>query len=147
MGKETSGGGDGGSRRWAALALLCAAQFVVVLDVNVVLVALPSIGRELGFSDQYLQWVVSAYVLVFAGFLLLAGRVADLFGRRRVFMLGLALFGGASLACGLAGSQAALLIARALQGLGAAVVAPAALSIITTAFVEARERNLALGVW
>ncbi len=130
-----------------ALALLCVAQFVNVLDVNVVIVALPSIQRSLGFSQEDLQWVFSAYVLFFAGFLLLAGRMADLFGRRRMFMAGLGLFALASLVCGLADSPLVLLAARAAQGLGAAITAPAALSIITTTFSEGPERNRALGVW
>src|ERR687895_1208763 len=106
-----------GSRRWWALALLCVAQFVDVLDVNAVIVALPSIGRELGFSREDLQWVVTAYVLFFGGFLLLAGRLADLFGRRRVFVLGLALFTASSLLCGLAWSPLALVVLRAAPGL------------------------------
>ncbi len=139
--------GKGLDRKSLALALLCVAQFVNVLDVNVAIVALPSIQRDLGFSDEDLQWVVSAYVLLFAGFLLLAGRMADLFGRRRMFMTGLGLFAVASLVCGLAGSPAMLLVGRAAQGLGAAITAPAALSIITTIFPEGRERNRALGVW
>ena len=130
-----------------ALALLCVAQFVDVLDINVVIVALPAIQRELSLSDQELQWVVSAYILLFAGFLLLAGRVADLFGRRRMFMVGLGLFAGASLVCGMAGSPEMLLFGRAAQGLGAAITAPAALSIITATFPEGSERNRALGVW
>lgn len=134
-------------RKNLALALLCVAQFVDVLDVNVVIVALPSIQRDLGFSDEDLQWVVSAYVLLFAGFLLLAGRMADLYGRRRMFMVGLGLFAVASLVCGLAESPVMLLVGRAAQGLGAAITAPAALSIITTTFPEGRERNRALGVW
>ncbi len=136
-----------GSRRWWALALLCVAQFVDVLDVNAVIVALPSIGRELGLTRGDLQWVITAYVLFFGGFLLLAGRLADLFGRRRMFVAGLALFTFSSLACGLAGSPAVLLVARAAQGLGAAIVAPAALAIISTTFREGSERNLAMGVW
>lgn len=134
-------------RKNLALALLCVAQFVDVLDINVVIVALPSIQRDLDFSDEDLQWVVSAYVLLFAGFLLLAGRMADLFGRRRMFMVGLGLFAGASLVCGLAESPAVLLVGRAAQGLGASITAPAALSIITTTFPEGSERNRALGVW
>jgi EmrB/QacA subfamily drug resistance transporter len=138
---------DTGSRRWWALILLCVAQFVDVLDVNAVVVALPSIGRELEFSRGDLQWVVTAYVLFFGGFLLLAGRLADLFGRRRMFVLGLALFAATSLLCGLAWSPLALVVFRAAQGLGAAIVAPAALAIISTTFPEGRERNLAMGVW
>jgi len=136
-----------GWRRGAVLALLCAAQFVNVLDVNAVVVALPSIGRELGFSREGLQWVITSYVLFFAGFLLLAGRLADLYGRRRMFVVGLALFTASSLACGLAGSPLALVVSRAAQGLGAAFVAPAALAIISTTFEEGRERGFAMGVW
>jgi EmrB/QacA subfamily drug resistance transporter len=127
--------------------LLCVAQFVDVLDINAVIVALPSIGRELGFSREDLQWVVTAYVLFFGGFLLLAGRLADLFGRRRMFVLGLALFTASSLLCGLAWSPLALVVLRAAQGLGAAIVAPAALAIISTTFPEGRERAFAMGVW
>jgi EmrB/QacA subfamily drug resistance transporter len=134
-------------RRWIALILLCAAQFVVVLDASIVNVALPSIGRALHFSEQNLQWVVNAYVLVFGGFLLLGGRMADLLGRRRVFMFGLVLFGLASLAGGLASSEGMLIAARAVQGLGAAILSPAALSIVTTTFAEGSERNRALGIW
>lgn len=137
----------GSSRRWWALGLLCVAQFVDVLDVNAVVVALPSIGRDLGFAPEDLQWVVTSYVLFFGGFLLLAGRLADLFGRRRMFVAGLALFAGSSLMCGLAWSPLALVAFRAAQGLGAAIVAPAALAIITTVFQDGRERRLALGVW
>jgi EmrB/QacA subfamily drug resistance transporter len=134
-------------RRHLALALLCVAQFVDVLDVNAVIVALPTIGRDLGFAPEDLQWVVTAYVLFFGGFLLLAGRLADLFGRRRMFLLGLALFAASSLLCGLAWSPLALVVFRAAQGLGAAIVAPAALAIISTTFPEGGERNLAMGVW
>jgi EmrB/QacA subfamily drug resistance transporter len=134
-------------RRWIALILLCAAQFVVVLDASIVNVALPSIGHALHFSEQNLQWVVNAYVLVFGGFLLLGGRAADLLGRRRVFMFGLVLFGLASLAGGLASSEGMLIAARAVQGLGAAILSPAALSIVTTTFKEGSERNRALGIW
>jgi EmrB/QacA subfamily drug resistance transporter len=134
-------------RRWWALALLCVAQFVDVLDVNAVIVALPTIGGDLGFSQGDLQWVITAYVLFFGGFLLLAGRLADLLGRRRMFVAGLALFTLSSLGCGLAGSPAVLLVARATQGLGAAIVAPAALAIISTTFREGSDRNLAMGVW
>ena len=139
--------GGRGTRRWPALALLCVAQFVDVLDINAVVVALPSVGRDLGFSARDLQWVITAYVLFFGGFLLLAGRLSDLYGRRRMFVVGLALFTAASLACGLAASPLALVVSRAVQGLGAAIVAPAALSIISTTFPEGRERNLAMGVW
>ena len=127
--------------------MLCVAQFVDVLDVNVVIVALPAIGRELGYSQGDLQWVVTAYVLFFAGFLLLAGRMADLFGRRRMFVSGIALFASASLVCGLAGSPVVLVIARAAQGLGAAITAPAALAIITGLFPGGPERHRALAVW
>src|SRR4028118_2121006 len=118
-------------RKGAALALLCVAQFVDVLDVNAVIVALHSIGEDLGFSRTGLQWVVSAYVLFFAGFLLLSGRVADLWGRRRTFALGLALFTAASLCCGLSVSPEMLVASRALQGLGAAVTGPAAAALTT----------------
>src|SRR5213080_724694 len=134
-------------RRWLALVLLSAAQFVVVLDASIVNVALPSIQRALDFSASNLQWVVNAYTLTFGGFLLLGGRAADLFGRRRVFIGGLVLFSLASLAGGLAQSEGWLIAARAVQGLGAAIVSPAALSIVTTTFAEGAERNRALGVW
>jgi EmrB/QacA subfamily drug resistance transporter len=134
-------------RRHLALVLLCVAQFVDVLDINAVIVALPTIGRDLGFAPEELQWVVTAYVLFFGGFLLLAGRLADLFGRRRMFLLGLATFTVSSLLCGLAWSPLALVGSRAVQGLGAAIVAPAALAIISTTFPEGRERNFAMGVW
>src|SRR4051794_25359806 len=135
------------NRRWLALALLAAAQFVVVLDASIVNVALPSIGADLHLSEQNLPWVVNAYVLVFGGFLLLGGRMADLLGRRLIFMSGLVLFGVASLVGGLATSEATLIAARAVQGLGGALLSPAALSIITTTFREGKERNTALGVW
>jgi EmrB/QacA subfamily drug resistance transporter len=137
-------------RKWIALALLASAQFVVVLDASITNVALPSIGRALNFSQDDLSWVVNSYVLTFGGFLLLGGRMADLLGRRRVFMAGLVLFSLASLAGGLAGvtgSQAQLIVARLFQGLGAAILSPAALSIVTTTFREGPERNKALGVW
>jgi EmrB/QacA subfamily drug resistance transporter len=133
-------------RRWWALALLCGAFFMVILDANIVIVALPSIGADLGFSEQGLQWVISAYALTFAGLLLLGGRAADLLGRRRVFMVGLLLFTAASLLCGLAWSPGALIGARALQGIGAAIMTPTALSIISTTF-EGPERNKALAIW
>src|SRR5205823_11215556 len=126
-------------RRWLALVLLSAAQFVVVLDASIVNVALPSIQRALDFSASNLQWVVNAYTLTFGGFLLLGGRAADLFGRRRVFVGGLVLFSLASLAGGLAQSEGWLIAARAVQGLGAAIVSPAALSIVTTTFAEGAE--------
>ena len=135
------------SRSWLALALLCAAQFMVVLDFSIVNVALPAMQKSLGFSQQNLQWIVSAYALTFGGFLLLGGRAADLFGRRRVFIAGLGLFVLASLVGGLAQAQWVLVTARAFQGLGAAIVSPAALSILTTTFAEGSERNRALSLW
>lgn len=134
-------------RRWRALALLCSAIFMVVLDVSIVNVALPSIQADLGFSTERLQWVVTAYALTFGGLLLLGGRFADLLGRRRIFMTGLVLFSLASLVCGLATSELPLILARGVQGIGAAVISPAALSIITTTFQEGAERNKALGIW
>ncbi len=134
-------------RRWIALALLAVAQFVVVLDASIINVALPTIGKALDFSQSNLQWVVNAYVLTFGGFLLLGGRVADLLGRRRTFIGGLVLFALASLAGGLAQSEGQLIVARAVQGLGAAILSPAALSIVTTTFRDGAERNKALGVW
>jgi EmrB/QacA subfamily drug resistance transporter len=134
-------------RRWKALALLCGAFFMVILDASIVFVALPSIGADLGFSEQGLQWVLSAYALTFGGLLLLGGRAADLLGRRRLFMAGVALFTAASLICGLAWSEAALLAARVVQGVGAAIMTPTALSIISTTFPEGPERNKALGIW
>jgi EmrB/QacA subfamily drug resistance transporter len=134
-------------RRWKALALICTAFFMVVLDIAIVNVALPSIGRDLDFSEDNLQWVVTAYALTFGGFLLLGGRAADLLGRRRMFMIGVGFFALASLACGLANSEGTLIGARAIQGLGAAIISPAVLSIITTTFTEGAERNKALGVW
>jgi EmrB/QacA subfamily drug resistance transporter len=130
-----------------ALALLCAVQFMVVLDVAIVNVALPSIQTDLGFSQQNLQWVISAYALVFGGFLLLGGRTADLLGRRRIFVGGTILFTLGSLLCGLAWSDESLIGARAIQGLGAAAITPAALAILVTTFTEGRERNIALGAW
>ncbi len=135
------------TRKWIALVLLCATQFMVVLDVAIVNVALPSIQDALDFSQENLQWVVSAYTLTFGGFLLLGGRTADLLGRRRVFLAGLALFSAASLACGLAQTDTFLIAARAVQGVGAAVISPGALSILMTTFKEGSERNKALGIW
>src|SRR4249919_1471714 len=120
------------NRRWLALALLSAVQFMVVLDIAIVNVALPSIKVDLGFSQEDLQWVISAYALVFGGLLLLGGRAADLLGRRRVFLAGLVVFTAASLLAGLAWSEQSLIAARALQGLGAAVISPAALSMLST---------------
>ena len=134
-------------RRWKALALLCGAFFMVILDANIVVVALPSIDEALSFSEQGLQWVISAYAVTFAGLLLLGGRAADLLGRRRLFMAGLALFTLASLVCGLAWSPGALIGARAIQGIGAAIMTPAALSIVSTTFDEGAERNKALAIW
>ncbi len=134
-------------RRWHALALLCGAFFMVILDANIVVVALPSIEADLGLSEQGLQWVISAYALTFAGLLLLGGRAADLLGRRRVFMVGLLFFTAASLLCGLAWSPGSLIGARAFQGIGAAIMTPTALSIISTTFEEGPERNKALGIW
>jgi EmrB/QacA subfamily drug resistance transporter len=134
-------------RRWSALALLCGAFFMVILDAAIVTVALPSIEKTLDFSAQGLQWVVSAYALTFAGLLLLGGRAADLLGRRRVFMFGVVVFTFSSLLCGLAWSDTALIGARAFQGIGAAIMTPSALSIITTTFEEGPERNKALGIW
>src|SRR5947209_6968431 len=135
------------SSRWLALALLCIAQFMVVLDVQVVVIALPAIQREFAISQANLQWVINAYVLLFGGFLMLAGRAADLFGRRRFFTCGLLLFALASLGCGLARSEAWLIAARALQGLGAACISPAALAQLTSIFPQGPERNRALGWW
>jgi EmrB/QacA subfamily drug resistance transporter len=134
-------------RRWRALALLCTAFFMVILDSSIVVVALPSIDADLGFSAGDLQWVLSAYLLSFGGLLLLGGRAADLLGRRRLFMAGTALFALASLACGLAGSAALLIAARVVQGVAAAIMTPTALSIVTTTFAEGAERNKALGIW
>lgn len=131
----------------ALLILVCLAQFMVILDVAIVNVALPSIQRSLGFSDTGLQWVVNAYTLTFAGFLMLGGRACDLFGRREVFLAGTAMFGVASAACAVADSPTLMLGARALQGLGAATISPAGLAIITSSFAEGSERNRALGVW
>jgi EmrB/QacA subfamily drug resistance transporter len=130
-----------------ALFLLCLIQFMVVLDIAIVNVALPSIKTALDFSETNLSWVINAYTLTFGGLLLLGGRMADLLGRRRVFIGGLALFAVASAACGLANSEAALITARAIQGVGAAMVSPAALSILVTTFEEGPERNKALGIW
>jgi EmrB/QacA subfamily drug resistance transporter len=145
------GGGDvlnpPDPRRWRALALLCGAFFMVVLDATIVLVALPSIQADLGFSKQGLQWVLSAYALTYGGLLLLGGRAADLLGRRRLFVTGVLFFTAASLLCGLAWSPAALLAARVVQGVGAAIMTPTALSIIATTFTDDAERNKALGIW
>ena len=136
-----------GNTKWLALALLAMTQFVIVLDASIVNVALPSIGRALDFNQDDLSWVVNAYTLTFGGFLLLGGRLADLVGRRRIFIGGLILFSAASLLGGLAQSDIWLIAARAVQGLGAAIISPAALSLVTTMFAEGSERNRALGVW
>src|SRR6188474_1126766 len=133
--------------RWKALAVVCAAFFMTVLDVSIVNVALPSIGESLHFSRDNLQWVITAYAITFGGFLLLGGRLADLFGRRRLFLIGVVVFTIASFLCGLAWSEGVLIASRAVQGLGAAIISPAALSIIMTTFEEGAERNKALGVW
>jgi EmrB/QacA subfamily drug resistance transporter len=135
------------NRRWAALALVVVAQFMVILDVAIVNVALPEIGADLGFTRENLQWVITAYAIFFGGMLLLGGRLADLLGRRRVFVAGAALFTASSLLAGLAWSDETLIVFRALQGLGGALLAPAGLSILITTFQEGRERNLALGIW
>ena len=137
----------GGDRRAATLALLAFAMLIVSLDQYIVVVALPDIGRELGYSAQTLQSVISAYAVASAGFLLLGGRAADLLGRRHVLVTGLALYAGASLAGGLASTPEVLLAARAVQGLGGALVFPATLSLVNTTFAEGRERNRALAVW
>src|SRR4029453_2520723 len=135
------------SRRWIVLAVVVAAQFMVVLGVAIVNVALPSIKTDLGFTQESLQWVVTAYAIMFGGVLLLGGRLADLLGRRRLFMAGLVLFTVSSLLDGPPGSEGSLILFRSLQGLGAALLSPAALSILMTTFREGRERNLALGIW
>src|SRR5499427_3201742 len=133
--------------RWRALTVVCAAFFMTILDVSIVNVALPSIKTALDFSETNLQWVITAYAITYGGFLLLAGRLADLYGRRRVFMIGVVVFTIASLFCGLAWSEGVLIGARALQGVGAAVITPSALSIVMTTFDEGAERNKALGIW
>src|SRR5256714_2894793 len=138
---------EGDRRRWLILAVLVGAQFMVVLDVAIVNVALPTIKNDLHFSEDGLQWVITAYAIVFGGVLLLGGRMADLLGRRRIFMAGMAVFTIFSLLDGLAWSSSSLIAFRGLQGLGAALLAPAALSILTTTFREGRDRNVALGIW
>ena len=135
------------SSPWAALALIVAAQFMVILDVAIVNVALPSIELDLGFSQSSLEWVVTAYAIVFGGFLLLGGRLADLVGRRRTFMAGIGLFTAASVLCALSWSAGSLVAFRGIQGLGGALLAPAGLSLLMTTFAEGRDRNLALGIW
>src|ERR1700733_8622521 len=134
-------------KRWRAFALLAVAFFMVVIDLTIVNTSLPTIGRDLHFSETSLQWVVTAYALTFGGLLLLGGRAADLLGRRRILMLGLAVFTTASLACGLATGEAFLIGSRAVQGVGAAIMLPAALSIVMNMFAEGAERNKALGIW
>src|SRR5712692_11198294 len=134
-------------RRWEALGLICTAVFMTVLDIAIVNVALPSIGKKLDFSRGNLQWVITAYAITFGGFLLLGGRLADLLGRRRLFLIGVVVFTIASFFCGLAWSEGVLVGSRAVQGLGAAIISPAALSIIMTTFEEGAERNKALGIW
>src|SRR5512133_1019669 len=133
--------------RWRILAVVATAFFMTILDVSIVNVALPSIAKDLNFSQENLQWVITAYAIAFGGFLLLGGRAADLLGRRRVFMTGLFVVGIASLAAGFAATQGQLIAARAAQGLGAAIVSPAALSIVTSLFKDGAERNKALGAW
>ncbi|HKD95015.1 MAG TPA: DHA2 family efflux MFS transporter permease subunit [Gaiellaceae bacterium] len=133
--------------RWKALTVVCAAFFMTILDVSIVNVALPSIGKSLHFSRDNLQWVITAYAITYGGFLLLAGRIADFYGRRRVFMIGVVVFTLASLFCGLAWSEGVLIASRAVQGVGAAVITPSALSIVMTTFEEGAERNKALGIW
>src|SRR6201987_5569643 len=132
---------------WVVLVIICLAQFMVVLDATIVNVALPPIQTALGFSEASLQWVINAYPLVFAGFLLLGGRAGDLLGRKRLFLIGLVIFTAASFLNGVSTSSGMLIGFRALQGLGAALISPAALSIISTTFAEGRERSRALGVW
>jgi EmrB/QacA subfamily drug resistance transporter len=139
--------GNQSLRRWLVLALTVTAQFMVILDVAVVVVALPAMKDDLGFSQEGVQWVVTAYSIIFGGALLLGGRLADLLGRRRVFMIGIAVFTVGSVLSGLAWSEAALVGARGIQGFGGALLSPAALSIIITTFSEGRERNRALGIW
>ncbi len=135
------------SRRWLTLAIVGAAFFMTVLDVAIVNVALPSIEKDLNVTETTVQWVLIAYAITFGGFLLLGGRMADLLGRKRIFLVGLTLFTVASLVCGLAGNIGVLIGARAVQGIGAAIISPAALSIVTTTFREGAERNKALGIW
>src|SRR5499425_3220501 len=145
--RQEEAAAPGEVRRWRAFALLAVAYFMTIVDLTITNVALPTIGRKLHFPQTDLQWVVTAYALTFGGFLLLGGRAADLLGRRRLFMAGLTIFTGASLACALAATDTFLIIMRGLQGLGAAVVLPAALSIVTNMFSEGAERNKALSAW
>src|SRR5213082_729165 len=138
---------DAHDRKWLVLTVVGAAFFMTILDVAIVNVAIPSIQKDLKIAESTVQWVVTAYAITFGGFLLLGGRMADLLGRRRIFVVGLVLFTLASLLCGLASSAGVLISARALQGIGAAIISPAALSIVTTTFSEGAERNKALGIW
>jgi MFS family permease len=138
---------DEAVHRWRAFAVLAVSYFMTIVDLTIVNVALPTIGRKLHFSETNLQWVVTAYGLTFGGFLLLGGRAADLLGRRRMMMIGLAVFTAASLACALATTDWFLIVMRGVQGLGAAIVLPAALSIVMNMFPEGAERNKALGAW
>src|SRR4051794_14123174 len=138
---------DDTAHRWRAFALLAVTYFMTIVDLTIVNVALPTIGRKLHFSETNLQWVVTAYGLTFGGFLLLGGRAADLLGRRRIMMIGLAVFTAASLGCALATMDSLLIVMRGIQGLGAAMVLPAALSIVMNLFPEGAERNRALGAW
>jgi EmrB/QacA subfamily drug resistance transporter len=135
------------TKKWLVLAVVGAAFFMTILDVAIVNVAIPSIQRDLHIGESTVQWVITAYAITFGGFLLLGGRMADLLGRRRIFIVGLVLFTLASLACGLASSAGVLIVSRAVQGIGAAIISPAALSIVTTTFKEGAERNKALGIW
>src|SRR5438093_10988343 len=134
-------------RKWLTLAVVGAAFFMTILDVAIVNVAIPSIQKDLKMAESTVQWVITAYAITFGGFLLLGGRMADLLGRRRIFIVGLVLFTLASLTCGLASSAGVLIVSRAVQGIGAAIISPAALSIVTTTFSEGAERNKALGIW
>jgi EmrB/QacA subfamily drug resistance transporter len=144
---EADAGPTAGINANAVLAIVAVAQFMVILDASIVNVALPTIRRDVGFSEQSLSWILNAYTLIFGGFLLLGGRAADRLGRRRLFMAGIGLFAAASLVCGVSQSEGELLVARGFQGLGGAMVSPAALSIILTTFAEGPERNRALAVW
>ncbi|HZO62216.1 MAG TPA: DHA2 family efflux MFS transporter permease subunit, partial [Gaiellaceae bacterium] len=141
----TDSGSD--SRKWLVLAVVGAAFFMTILDVAIVNVAIPSIQKDLHIAESTVQWVITAYAITFGGFLLLGGRMADLLGRRRIFVVGLVLFTLASLTCGLASNATTLIASRAAQGVGAAIISPAALSIVTTIFSEGAERNKALGIW
>ena len=135
------------SKRWAALFLLCTAQFIVIMDTSIIGVALPAIKADLGYSQSGLQWIFNAYVILFGGFLLVGGRLSDLFGARKIFMWGFAILSGASLLAGVAWSEAALNTGRALQGLGSALIAPAALTLVLSKFTDPKELNKALGFW